>query len=125
MANLTSQKNTEKNPAENDVFAQIEAILSKQDNGTTDTNSLRKKIAVILDDQVSNKHKKTALHYIQNFDAELYLYLPEILKQDPDIIREALKAEGRLIEAIPIEYREDISYLQESLQSMSKKSSNF
>lgn len=125
MVSPASQKIPENTRAENDVFAQIEAILSKQDNGTTDTSSLRKKIAVILDDQASNKHKNTALHYIQNLDAELYLYLPEILKQDPDIIRAALKAEGRLIDAIPVEYREDISYLQESLQSMSKKSSNF
>ena len=86
---------------------------------------MKKKIRDILFSKTAKKYKTTALHYISTLDPELYRYLPEELKNDPDIIQATLEAKGSLIEAIPLALQSQRNYLQLSIDSLAEKTSDF
>lgn len=107
------------------LSSQIEAILLEHQNGELDTRNLKSQISQILESVPSLKHKKTALRLIEDSDPELYRYLPENLKQDPDIILATVQADGDMLQYIPKSSQRDMLYIKESMLSLSKKPAGF
>jgi len=74
------------------ILRQVEVILEEKKQTGADVSLIQSKILQIVSGENPQKDKSTVLSYIKDISSDLYDVLPQVLKDDPEVIRVALKA---------------------------------
>lgn len=100
---------------ENDIIQKISVILDTWNEKGSDMSFLKKKIEKILSQTQKKDYKPLALHLLQHFDRKLFDILPEVLKQDKEVVLAALDAWTPLA-GIPERFQSDEEVLEHALE---------